>query len=185
MNIGICGSHRVGKTTLAERLAQHKGVPFLPTKVGEIFAELHLDVNDDLTFIERLSVQRTILERCSLMWDSEQSGFVTDRTPIDFISYLLLSIDAHTTTENDLLVDYITECYSVVNSTFTQIIYMQPAIHTHITEGKGSINAPFMEHLNVIVRGILNAEYNYVPFIEIPKKESYTAFEYVKNNLLG
>jgi hypothetical protein len=185
MNIGICGSHRVGKTTLAKRIAEHKNVPFIATNVGSVFESMNVKVKDDLSFSARLDVQKAILGHCTSLWDTSDGSFVTDRTPIDFISYLLVSLGPTSTAENGHLIAYINECYSILNSRFTQLIYMQPAIHTHITEGKGSINAPFMEHLNVIVRGVLASEYNYVPFIGIPKKDSYTAFEYVNNKLLG
>ena len=45
--IGLVGSHRTGKTTLARAFAEDSGIPFVETSTAEVFRRLGYDPKVD------------------------------------------------------------------------------------------------------------------------------------------
>ena len=88
-NIGLCGAHRTGKTTLAMELARLTGKQFVRTRVTEIFKQHGLHAAQEMDFETRLRIQYRILEACENDWQNAASDFVTDRTPMDLVWFFL------------------------------------------------------------------------------------------------
>ena len=88
--LGLSGSHRVGKTTLAKLYAEKHGFAFVQTSVSAIFKELGLDPAQTYDFATRLTVQEEILKRLDKTF-AEHAGqaAITDRTPLDFLAYTM------------------------------------------------------------------------------------------------
>jgi len=158
--IGISGSHRTGKTTLAKAIATYKRIPFVQTSTREVFEEHGLHPGTAMDFKTRLWIQHRVIEAAITLWQTEKSSFVTDRTPIDFMAYTLADIQGATEVDFIDLEAYLTQCFNVTNQFFTQLAVLQPAIPLVYEEGKAALNKAYIEHLNLLVQGLCHDERN-------------------------
>jgi hypothetical protein len=155
-NLGLCGAHRTGKTTLAIALASHLNLPFVRTTTSQVFAELGLDPAEPMDFKTRLFVQNHVLDAAEQVWQNSVSPFVSDRTPIDMIAYTLGDIQGRTEVDFDLLSQYIHRCFVSTNKFFQNLAIVQPGITLVYEEGKAALNAAYIEHINILVIGLCN-----------------------------
>lgn len=156
MNIGLCGSHRTGKTTLAEAISQRTGMPFLKTVTSEVFQQCGLDPSRPMDFKKRLWIQHKILDSAEKMWQAKEEQFVTDRTPVDMIAYTLADIQGTTEVNFDELEGYLGRCIDVTNRFFALLVLVQPGIPLMHEEGKAALNEGYLEHLNYVILGLCN-----------------------------
>lgn len=156
--IGLCGSHRTGKTTLAQALAQRHDIDFVVTSVSAIFKQHTLQADAIMDFKARLWIQQRILETAEKLWQAAPAHFVTDRTPLDFMAYTLCDIQGTTQVDFNELTQYITRCFDVINRTFTHIVVVQPGIPLIYAEGKAALNQSYIEHLNTVILGLCRDE---------------------------
>jgi len=152
--IGICGSHRTGKTTLSELISKEVGMSFIKTEVSAVFRQYDLQPSERMDFKTRLWIQHRINEAISKVWSGHKGSFVTDRTPLDFIAYTLADIQGGTHVDVNELESYIIQCFKACNQYFTSIIVIQPAIPIIYDEDKAALNRAYMEHLNIIIQGL-------------------------------
>ncbi|RKZ38317.1 MAG: AAA family ATPase [Gammaproteobacteria bacterium] len=158
--IGICGSHRTGKTTLAKAIATYKRIPFVQTSTRQVFEKHGLHPGLPMDFKTRLWIQHRVIEATITLWQAEKGSFVTDRTPIDFMAYTLADIQGATEVDFIDLEAYLTQCFNITNQFFTQLAVLQPAIPLVYEEGKAALNKAYIEHLNLLVQGLCHDERN-------------------------
>jgi predicted ATPase len=158
MRLGLAGSHRTGKTSLAKAISQTRGVPFVETTTSAVFAQSGLHPAVPLEFKTRLWIQHRILQAAVAVWQATPEAFVTDRTPFDFMAYTLADIQGATVVDFAALEEYLTDCFKITNQFFTQLVVVQPAIPLVHEEGKAALNKAYMEHLNTIILGLCNDE---------------------------
>ena len=156
--IGISGSHRTGKTTLAKVISKKIGIPFIKTSTSAVFKQHGLHPAQPLDFQTRLWVQHHVIETAVSVWQAEKSAFITDRTPIDFMAYTLADIQGATQVNFAQLEAYLTYCFEVTNQFYTKITVLQPAIPLVYEEDKAALNRAYMEHLNIIIQGLCSDE---------------------------
>lgn len=156
--LGICGSHRTGKTTLARTMAETSGLFFLESKVSDTFRRMRVDPRADLPFEDRLYVQYQILyDMERLYFEAPTSHFITDRTPIDVYSYLLADVQRTTldpVQEGDLERFWAETC-RVVNRHFELVMVIQPGIDLIEAEGKAPATTGYVEHVNAVIIGLV------------------------------
>ncbi|MGH9801230.1 MAG: AAA family ATPase [Blastocatellia bacterium] len=160
-NIGLCGAHRTGKTTLATELAQLTGKQFVRTRVTEIFAQHGLHAAQVMDFETRLGIQYRILEACESDWQNAGTDFITDRTPVDFLAYTLGDVQGKTPVNQANYSDfnrYVERCFDLTNSFFDTLVILQPGIPLAEAEGKAALNKAYIEHINSLVIGLGNDE---------------------------
>ena len=155
-NLGLCGAHRTGKTTLAIAISSHLNIPFVRTTTSQVFAKLGLDPAEPMDFKTRLFVQHHVLEAAEQVWQNSVTPFISDRTPIDMIAYTLGDIQGKTEVDADLLNQYIDRCFASTNQFFQNLAIIQPGIPLIYEEGKAALNAAYIEHINVLVIGLCN-----------------------------
>jgi hypothetical protein len=155
-NLGLCGAHRTGKTTLAIALSSHLNIPFVRTTTSQVFAQLGLDPAEPMDFQTRLFVQNHVLDAAEQVWQNSATPFVSDRTPIDMIAYTLGDIQGKTEVDFDLLSQYIDRCFASTNQFFQNLAIIQPGIPLVYEEGKAALNAAYIEHINILVIGLCN-----------------------------
>lgn len=159
--IGLCGSHRTGKTTLAQKLATYHQLKFIETRVSEVFkqysASQPLKPNDKMDFTTRLWIQQHILETAERWW-SQPIDFITDRTPLDFMAYTLSDVQGTTSVNFPTLTEYLDRCFLLTNQIFSHIIVVQPGIPLVYAEGKAALNQAYIEHLNTVILGLCHDE---------------------------
>jgi hypothetical protein len=153
-NLGLCGAHRTGKTTLAIALASDLNIPFVRTTTSQVFAELGLDPAETMDFKTRLFVQNHVLDAAEKVWQNSPSPFVSDRTPIDMIAYTLGDIQGKTEVDFDLLNQYIDRCYASTNQFFQNLAIIQSGIPLIYEQGKAALNPSYIEHINVLIIGL-------------------------------
>lgn len=153
-NLGLCGAHRTGKTTLAIALADRLNIPFVRTTTSQVFAHLGLDPAEPMDFKTRLFVQNHVLDAAEQVWQNPATPFISDRTPIDMIAYTLGDIQGKTEVDFDLLNQYIDRCFASTNQFFQNLAIIQPGIPLVYEEGKAALNAAYIEHINILVIGL-------------------------------
>jgi len=158
LKIGLCGSHRTGKTTLAEAISLQQQIPFIKTNTSIVFEQHGLHPAMPMDFKTRLWIQHRIIEAAVEVWQAEQGAFVTDRTPIDFMAYTLAEIQGATEVEFAKLEAYLEHCFEVTHQFFTRLAVLQPAIPLVYEPGKAALNRAYIEHLNIIIQGLCRDE---------------------------
>jgi hypothetical protein len=156
MNIGLCGSHRTGKTTLAEAISQKSGMPFVKTSTSEVFKEHGLDPSKSMDFQKRLWIQYKILDAAEKLWYAKNRKFITDRTPLDMAAYTLADIQGATEIDFFELEKYLERCFKTTNELFKILVLIQPGIPLMHEEGKAALNEGYLEHLNYLILGLCN-----------------------------
>lgn len=188
MTIGLCGAHRVGKTTLARAVAEKLGVEFIETSASAVFKLMGLDPAKTYDFSTRLAVQENILESFEAVYaeHSAKSLCITDRTPLDLMAYTLAEAIGETVLPEDQarLTKYMARCIEVTNRRFCSLIVVQPGIALVHEEGKAALNNGYIEHLNAIVLGLSVDERVTVPHFYLPRsmtgiKDRVRAVEFV------
>lgn len=170
MTIGIVGSHRTGKTTLAKLYAERGGIQLVQTDVSGLFKELGFDPKLDYDFATRLFLQRKILERVDTQYCKAAGTFITDRTPLDMLSYTLADVTRQNMTPEftNEVMQYSRDCFEVTNRHFGLLMLVSPGIKVIEAEGKAPANEAYMEHIHHIALGLLvsqevKAEHYYIP----------------------
>jgi nicotinamide riboside kinase len=157
MTIGLTGPHRTGKTTLARAFAEKADLAFVETSTSAVFKELGFDPKADYDFTTRLYIQRKVLEDMNRKYCEAKNLFITDRTPLDALAYLLADVQRTNVTDGALVKElgqYQRDCFDVLNRHFAMIMVIQPGIPLVEEEGKAPANEPYIEHLNALIMGL-------------------------------
>ena len=154
-NIGLCGAHRTGKTTLAIALSESLNIPYVPIHTKNIFKRLHILPDKNMDFRTRLGIQEEILMQACDIWAVEEKPFICDRTPIDMMAYLLADIQGQTL--NDELEvrvsNYLRRCHAATSRYFGHLFLIPPVIPIVHEEGKASLSRGYIEHIHVLCVG--------------------------------
>lgn len=169
MRVGLCGSHRTGKTTLAETISYRTGIPFLRTTTSAVFKECGIDPSKPMDFKTRLWIQLKILEASENVWSVTPKQFITDRTPLDMAAYTLADIQGATDVDFAELWKYLIRCFEVTNRYFKVIVLIQPGIPLVHEKGKAALNEGYLEHLNYLMLGLCNDDRLQCRFICMPR----------------
>jgi predicted ATPase len=157
-NIGICGAHRTGKTTLAKALAKTLNMPFIEIGTSAIFAANHLDPAKPMDFRTRLYIQQQILKHAVDIWFEMDEAFVCDRTPIDMMAYTLAEVQGHTL-DKELeweLAGYLRDCKEATEKYFNHLVLIPPAIPITAAMGKASLSRGYIEHIHRLCVGFFH-----------------------------
>ena len=170
--LGLCGAHRVGKSTLAKTYAAKEKATYVEVRASDVFKDMGLDPAVTYDFGTRLSVQEEILRRFDKVYAKHTDGLgaITDRTPIDLMAYTLADATGNAVGEEHQarLKKYIQDCFDVTNRRFSAIVLVQPGIPVVYEEGKAALNEAYMEHLNSLILGLIvdprrKAQHFYLP----------------------
>ncbi len=166
--VGLCGSHRTGKTTTAKKLAHDNDIPFVETTTSAVFAEHGLKPSSPMDFSTRLWIQDKVLAAAEEIW-AQHRQFITDRTPLDMLAYTLGDIQGRTQVEFAALEHYVERCFAATNQYFGHLCVVQPGIPLIAAPGKAALNDAYIEHLNTLVLGLCLDERQQVPFAVMPR----------------
>lgn len=158
MGYAIVGTHRVGKSTIAEAVAEALGIKFVPTSASEVFKDMGLDPCAVLPFEDRLMVQREILNRSCEIWSGQTDTWITDRSPIDFMAYMVndsFSLgDEHYEQWERFYNDCMDEHYIFFEHTF--LIEPDGVIEEGDAPLKGRASRVLQNCMNLVYKGIIN-----------------------------
>lgn len=167
--VGLCGSHRTGKTTTATKLAHDNDIPFVETTTSAVFARHDLQPSSPMDFSTRLWIQDKVLAAAEEIW-GQHRHFITDRTPLDMLAYTLADIQGRTQVDFAALEGYVQRCFAATNHYFASLCVVQPGIPLMAAPGKAALNEAYIEHLNTLVLGLCLDERQQVPFSVMPRK---------------
>ena len=153
LGIGLCGAHRVGKTTLALAVSQAARIPFLKTQTSQLFANHGLDPAKPIPFQTRLSIQHEILTAGEEIWSQTHGRFITDRTPLDMAAYTLADIQGTTEVDSPALLRYLRDCIEKTNYFFSTLIIVPPGIPLVPEPGKAALHEAYIEHIHTLIVG--------------------------------
>jgi len=151
-NIGICGAHRTGKTTLAKAVAKALSMPFVEIGTSAIFAKNSLDPAKPMDFRTRLYIQQQILKHAIEIWFEMDEAFICDRTPIDMMAYTLAEVQGETL-DKELeweLAEYLRDCKEATEKYFHYLFLVPPAIPITAAKGKASLSRGYIEHIHLL-----------------------------------
>jgi len=156
-NLGICGAHRTGKTTLAIALSEKLNIPFIRIDTSEIFARYNLDPTQPMDFRSRLPIQFEILDHATEIWFRADQPFICDRTPLDMAAYLLSAIgnNNHDAWCEKKTTKYLEACNRATEEYFQSIVLVPPAIPIVHEQGKASPSRGYIEHIHLLCLGLL------------------------------
>lgn len=152
--IGLCGAHRVGKTTLAQAISDLRPIPFIRTSTSQVFQARGLDPAQPMPFHTRLSIQRDILSAAESVWTQASAPFVSDRTPLDMAAYTLADVQGTTQLDPASLIQYLEDCIGATNRYFDTLIVVPPGIPLVQEPGKAALNLSYIEHVHTLVVGL-------------------------------
>lgn len=184
--IGLCGSHRVGKTSLARAFAEKFELEFVQTSASEVFKEFGLNPATRYAFDTRLTIQEEILKRFDEQYAKVgMRPAITDRTPLDMLAYTMAEAtqDDVPAELQDRFKKYVQSCIDVTNKRFGVLLVVQPGIKIVAEEGKAALNEAYIEHLNSIVLGLsvderIKAAHFYIPRRMIDMDERIAALDF-------
>ncbi|MEB0029145.1 hypothetical protein QN372_00130 [Undibacterium sp. RTI2.1] len=171
--IGLLGSHRTGKTTLAKVYAEKHDLIFVETSVSSIFKQMGLDPAAKFKFKERLEIQEEVLRSVEEIYNriDPSVSAIADRTPLDMLAYTMSEAigDSVGKREQAKFASYVRRCFEVTNRRFSSLILVQPGIPVIAMQGKAIANEAYMEHLNSLMLGLSLDERIKVPHFYIPR----------------
>lgn len=162
--LGLIGAHRTGKSTLAREYAKRNEILFVETSASEVFRQLGLDPRKSYDVPTRLMIQEAMLTALSGQYKtaSKQSRlFIADRTPIDMASYMLGEVTGEAVQSPELAAlvnDYVLRCLHATMQHFAAVVLVQPGIPIVDAPGKAAPCPAYIEHLNLIQRGLISDE---------------------------
>lgn len=168
--IGITGSHRTGKTSLALAFSEKAKVPFIETSTSKLMLAHGFDPSKDYPIEERLEIQHRILVGLEDAYQSHSPLFVTDRTPLDAAAYMLADVQRQNVPD-DLhhdIVEYVESCIEVTNRHFAVLMVVQPGIPLKPEPGKAPASPAYIEHIHQLITGLvaderIKARHFYIP----------------------
>jgi hypothetical protein len=101
LRIALSGASATGKSTLAKFISEHYDLPINPIGARSVAAELGFASPYDVDKAgQRAHFQQLLLFK-KLQWESSTEAFVTDRTPLDNLTYTALH-DVHSVSSDQL-----------------------------------------------------------------------------------
>lgn len=172
MILGLIGSHRTGKTTLAEAFAHKSGATIIKMNIGSLQKELGYESsNQSYDFDTRMDIQEHLLRRFDEIYTAVKGlEAVADRTPLDLIGYTMLAVkDDLSEAQSDRLEKYVVDCINLTNEFFSALVLLQPGIPLTTADTSAKSCKALMEKLNFIYLGTITDERNIVPHFYIPR----------------
>jgi len=158
--IGLAGTHRSGKTTMAKAFAEDYGCDFVTISMTQIMADMGLEPADIQDVKTRLKVQHKAVEACDRVFTGRKTAFISDRTPIDVAAYTLGdAVQGFYGTEHDAeVLKLIDDCIDITNMAFAGVLYVPPSpkIKYVMEAGKPRPDDAYQAHIDVLVAGLMN-----------------------------
>lgn len=159
--IGLLGAHRTGKTTLAKAVAKEAGLSFCETNLSQYLRDAGIDPRVGLPLARRLKVQEGMLDYLESVYVAalkrRRKAVITDRTPLDVLAYTAGDINRGNCGPkvDQLFAAHFGRAVQMTGFFFDRVILVQPGIPLVDAEGKAPPSTSYIEHLNLIMLGLL------------------------------
>lgn len=154
---GLCGTHATGKTTVAEDVAKELGINFIATKTTDVYKKFKVSPQNVLDPQLRMAIQWDILDQATSLWKGQFEPWITDRTPLDFMAYV---VNDSFVWEDEWYMEYLSykyECMSAYRKYFSKVFLIQPdgVIWERDSSLKGRNSRVLQESMNTVFKGLL------------------------------
>ena len=156
--IGLLGAHRTGKSTLCQALLSAGRGSFWEKEISisKMQKEMGYDSsNQSYDWETRKSIQSGLLDAFFKKLHKETitravvANWITERTPLDLIGYLVMNAPENPTAEDLEWIDnYIANCIALTNINYSKVFLLQPGIE--YVECTTSAKEDSMDILNAI-----------------------------------
>lgn len=169
--IGLAGTHRTGKTTLAKLWAEQNDIEYITPDVSGVIKTFGMECGDIKTIDDRLKIQRRLVEACDKTFLRKTGVFITDRTPLDVAAYTMADAVQHMSkSQAEELNDIVEDCISITNATMGSIIFLQPGIPFVEERGKPPENVAYQEHIHSLTLGLAQDDRTQVSLWSVPRR---------------
>lgn len=161
MNIVFVGPHRVGKTTLAKEFAaESSNYQYFTLHVSDYFKKVNIDPSMPMDFETRLRVQFELLTMAGQQYreaiSQTDKHLVCDRSPLDFMAYLLADVTMSSPDYLPALRSFEEEAIALHKEIFGYTVLIQPGIQYVHEEAKGSPSQSYIFMLNYLYKGLIS-----------------------------
>lgn len=169
MSFGLTGASGSGKTTLAKEIAEKMNIPYHDASITRIMKANGLDpVGPTAPLDERIAAQEKLLDQFIAEIRSLDRPFISDRTPIDMIGYMLGEITMRNSTQEqgERAFAYAAKCLNTTRELFDAVLVLRPLPFYENTETRPPQNAAYQFETQLIMEGALSLaiENDEVPF---------------------
>jgi hypothetical protein len=154
---GLTGAHRTGKSTLAKQLSMDLGFAYYDASVSRIMRELGVNSVEHLTLDKRLDAQEYLLKRHLEDIATMPRPCITDRTPLDFIGYMLAEVTMHNTPQElwERTGKYVEDCLTATRIHYDTVIACRPLPSYEEDPTKPPPNVGYQWELQLIIEGAM------------------------------
>jgi len=152
---GISGAQRTGKTTLAKAVAEKLKFHYHDSSVTKIMREFGINPVGDVPLGERIKAQEFLLEKsCDALRQAPRPA-ITDRTPLDFIAYMLGEVTMHNTAEefHEPIQTYVKNCLAAAEKYFDMILIVRPLLTYKAADDKPPPNRAYQSAIQYLIEG--------------------------------
>jgi len=191
MIYGLTGASGTGKTTLGRELSKRLGIPFVPTSITEIAADLGLPSPiAQLNLNDRTVCQIELLTAMCKFLESLPHPCIIDRTPLDLLAYMLAEVNMHahigaSETLIKVISDYSLYCIGIAKR-FLTVVYCLEPLPTYEADNKRPAWSPaYHRHVQCLIKGGLVELNGYVPYFTVPAMTLEERVELVGNSIIS
>lgn len=160
MILGLAGSHRSGKTTLARAVAARGGIAFYDGSFGRLARTLGYESVAKMSVVDRLTMQSRVLDLYDREIRLDGAARITDRTPLDMLAYLMAEVGMHAGLEDAVsraIVAYRDRCVALTLDLFDDVFLLQPLPVYVVADGKPSDDPAYQTHIQALIEGAIFA----------------------------
>lgn len=155
IGVGLCGAHRVGKTTTAQAVAHRVGLPYLDAGVSGALKAIGINPGLPMDAPLRMLAQEYTLGHLEQIYKEQKGGFVTDRTPLDVAMYTLAQVNGHEPFPSKWVKAHIGRCMELTNRYFNLVAHVPRGIPILHEEGKAPADESYINHLCALSKGLV------------------------------
>ena len=155
--LALSGAQRTGKTALAKAFSEATLIPYMPSRTVDIIKSMGLDITKPMDIETRFEFQDNVLNQHLEDVSSVKVASITDRSTLDFASYLMLEVGNECPQKyEDRVLEYVNKCLEQASKIYFGIVLVQPGIPFVVEENKYPPSVVRQELMNVTCLGLLN-----------------------------
>jgi nicotinamide riboside kinase len=177
MILGLAGTHRSGKSTLARDVAERAGIGYYDGSFGRLAKTLGYESVSKMDIAERLAMQHRVLDLYEREIRQDAGGRITDRTPLDMIAYLMAEVGMHAGLDeaaSRAVVAYRDRCIALTRELFDAVFLLQPLPVYVVADGKPSGDPAYQQHIQMLIEGAIHAARGSIRVIPIDSHDHDT-----------
>ncbi|PHM52326.1 AAA family ATPase [Xenorhabdus hominickii] len=162
--LGLTGAQGTGKTTLAKNFSECTGIRYFDADVRGILKRNGFDCRASMSPFERFKMQEVIAKE--LFNSYPDDNFVTDRTPVDVVSYALAYVPPDlvegSELENEIslaLFDLISKARKTLAEKFSHVVLVRSGFATNGKDAerldRGSMSLAYRLKIESLMEGEL------------------------------